>query len=233
MIRKIVRFITRSILWFLVLSVLWVLLYRFVDVPFTPLMGIRSLQGDDSWKLRHEWVDISEISKSLQLAVICAEDQNFVDHNGFDFDAIEKAYQNNKKGKRLKGGSTISQQTAKNVFLWPQRSWLRKGLETYFTFLIENLWSKERIFEVYLNSIEMGEGVFGVEAASQYWFHKEARNLTKHEAAALAIILPNPRKYNPVIRTPYLERRKQWVLKQMNNFGELSLVNQEVKNEND
>ncbi|NND61826.1 MAG: monofunctional biosynthetic peptidoglycan transglycosylase [Flavobacteriaceae bacterium] len=224
MLKRLFRFVVKTSIWFVLLSVLWVLLYRFIDVPFTPLMGIRSFQAQDSYEIRHTWTDLEDISEEIKLAVICAEDQNFIQHNGFDLKAIEKAYKDNKSGKNLKGGSTISQQTAKNVFLWPKRSWIRKGMETYFTFLIENLWSKERILEVYLNSIEMGEGVFGVESAAQYWFQKNAKQLNRHESAALAVILPNPRKYNPAVRTPYLERRKQWVLKQMNNFGELSLA---------
>ncbi len=158
------------------------------------------------------------------MAVICAEDQNFLKHKGFDFKAIKKAYQGNKEGKQLKGGSTISQQTAKNVFLWPERSWLRKGLEAYFTFLIENLWSKERILEVYLNSIEMGNGVFGVEAASKYWFNKDAKYLTRYEAASIAAILPNPRNYKASPRTKYIDNRKNWIVKQMRNFGTFDLT---------
>src|SRR5690606_18292583 len=129
-----------------------------------------------------------------QLAVICSEDQNFLKHRGFDIQAIEKAIEDNQKGKRIRGGSTISQQTAKNVFLWPQRSWLRKGMEAYVTILIELIWSKERIMEVYLNSIEMGNGVYGAEAAAQYWFKKPASKLSKSEAAAIAAILPRPLK---------------------------------------
>lgn len=222
MIKKLFRFLIKASLWFLVLSVLWVLVYRFVPVPATPLMAIRAAQAEGDHSIRHEWVNIEDISKAMQLAVISSEDQNFLEHNGFDYDAIKKAYKNNQSGMRIKGGSTISQQTAKNVFLWPGRSWPRKGLEAYFTFLIENLWSKERILEVYLNSIEMGDGVYGVQAAANYWFDKDAGSLTSHEAAAIAVILPNPRKYKATPRTAYLESRKQWVLRQMNNLGELN-----------
>ena len=164
--------------------------------------------------------------KNIQLAVICSEDQKFLKHNGFDIEAIEKAYEYNKKGKRIKGGSTISQQTAKNVFLWPERSWLRKGLETYFTFLIEQIWTKERILEVYLNSIEMGPGVYGVEAASQYWFKKPASRLDAYEAAAIASILPNPRKYRANPATSYIQKRKQWIVKQMKFYGKFDLKKQ-------
>jgi len=223
MIKKLFRFLVKTTLWFIVLSVLWVLVYRFVPVPATPLMAIRAFQAEGEHEIRHDWVKLENISKSMQLAVISSEDQNFLRHNGFDYDAIKKAYIDNKTGKRLKGGSTISQQTAKNVFLWPGRSWFRKALETYFTFLIENLWSKERILEVYLNSIEMGDGVYGAQAAARYWFDTDASRLTHHQAAAIAVILPNPRKYKASPRSAYLEARKQWVLRQMNNLGELNI----------
>ncbi len=224
MIKKILRFLFKTLLWFVGLSVLLVLIYRFVPVPFTPLMGIRYFDSDSNKQIHHDWVPISDISKAIQLAVICSEDQNFLQHKGFDYEAIRKAYDNNKTGKRLKGGSTISQQTAKNVFLWPKRSWMRKGMEAYFTFLIELIWSKERILEVYLNSIEMGDGVYGVEAASQYWFGKSAHKLSSHEAASIAAILPNPRVYKASPRSPFLERRKLWILLQMQNYGTFTLV---------
>lgn len=223
MVKKLLRFLLKFTLWFVTLSVIWVLAYRWLPVPYTPLMAIRSA-GSNSAETRHQWQPINSISEELQLAVICAEDQRFLAHSGFDYKAIKEAYQSNREGKRLRGGSTISQQTAKNVFLWPKRSWLRRGLETWFTFLIERLWSKERILEVYLNSIEMGNGVYGAQAASQYWFSKDARDLNAHEAAALAAILPNPRQYKPQPRTSYLEKRKQWILRQMRNFGTLDLT---------
>ena len=223
MLRRIFRFFFKTLLWFFVISMLWVLLYKWVPVAYTPLMAIRYFESDKTITTKHDWVPLSEISKELQLAVICAEDQNFINHHGFDYKAIQKAYESNQKGKKLKGGSTLSQQTAKNVFLWPERSWFRKGLETYFTFLIELFWSKERIMEVYLNSIEMGNGVYGAEAASEYWFHKKAKHLHRTEAAALAVILPNPRKYSASKRTPYLEKRSQWVIQQMRNYGTFTL----------
>lgn len=223
MVKKLAKFLFKLILGFIVLSVLWVLLYKYVPVPYTPLMGIRAMASDSSVDTKHTWVPLEEISETLQLAVICAEDQQFLSHDGFDYMAIQKAYESNKSGRRLRGGSTISQQTAKNVFLWPGRSWFRKGLETYFTFLIETIWSKERILEVYLNSIEMGNGVYGAEAAAQYWFETSAKNLKSHEAASLAAILPNPRFYKASPRTPYLERRKQWVLTQMRNYGNFKI----------
>jgi monofunctional biosynthetic peptidoglycan transglycosylase len=222
MFKKTVRFFAKIAMWFIIVSIGLVLLFKWVPLPITPLMVIRYFEKDSPKILKHDWEPIENISKNLQLAVICSEDQNFLKHNGFDIIAIEKAYENNKKGKRIKGGSTISQQTAKNVFLWPQRSWFRKGLETYFTFLIELFWSKERIMEVYLNTIEMGNGIYGAEAAAQHWFKKPASKLSKVEASAIAAILPNPRKYkaNPV--TNYIASRKNWIMRQINFYGALN-----------
>lgn len=194
-------------------------------------MAIRSIEGDTNYETRHDWVSIEEISPYLQLAVICAEDQTFLSHSGFDRKAIEKALENNEKGKKLRGGSTISQQTAKNAFLWQGRTWFRKGLEAYFTLLIETIWSKERILEVYLNSIEMGPGVFGAEAAAQYWFKKSAKNLKVENAAALAAILPNPRSYKANPPGPYVARRTQWIVRQMRYYGPFILEKQEPKEE--
>mgnify|MGYP002735386935 FL=1 len=225
MIKKLLKFIFKLMLWFVGLTVLWVLVYKFVPVPYTPLMAIRSIEGDDQFKLSHKWVPMEKISPHLQLAVICAEDQRFVHHNGFDREAIEKAIQSNRAGKRLRGGSSISQQTAKNVFLWPERSWVRKGFETYFTFLIENLWSKERILEVYLNSIEMGDGIFGAQAAAEYWFGKTAQDLSQQNAAAIAAILPNPRNYRANPPSPYISRRISWIVQQMRYYGPLKFNN--------
>src|SRR5690554_3096541 len=228
MIKKLLKFIFKFFLWFMGLTVLWVLVYKFVPVPYTALMAIRSIEGDSKYETRHDWIPIEEISQNLQLAVICSEDQSFLNHNGFDRKAIEKALESNQKGKKLRGGSTISQQTAKNVFLWPQRTWLRKGLEAYFTLLIETLWSKERILEVYLNSIEMGNGVFGAEAASQYWFKKPARNLSSQNAAAIAAILPSPQRYSANPPGPYVARRTQWIMKQMRYYGPFPLKKQDA-----
>ncbi len=202
--------------------------YKWIAVPVTPLMFIRSSQSkggvkDVKWK--HSWVPIEEISVNLQLAVICSEDQNFLNHKGFDMKAIEKALKHNKNGQKLRGASTISQQTVKNVFLWPERSWFRKGLEAYFTFLIEQIWSKERIMEVYLNSIEMGDAIYGADAAAEYWFKQSAGNLSKFEAAAIAAILPNPRKYRANPASEYIESRKTWIVRQMGYFGPLDYTN--------
>lgn len=174
-------------------------------------------------KLKKDWVSLDDISPNLQLAVVASEDNRFLAHHGFDFDAIQKAkgYNERKKGKRIRGASTISQQTAKNVFLWPQRSWVRKGLEVYFTLLIELAWPKKRIMEVYLNVIEMGDGIYGAEKASLKYFGIHASKLTRAQAAMLAAILPNPRKFNPSLPSTYLLIRQQWVLWNMGNIGRL------------
>ena len=224
MIKKFFKFIFKLLLWLVVFSIVLVVLFRWVPVPITPLMLIRNVeqyQNNKPLVLKHDWVSIDKISKNLQLAVICSEDQNFLNHHGFDFKAIQKAMDNNQKGRRIKGASTISQQTAKNVFLWPQRSWLRKGLEAYFTFLIELIWSKQRIMEVYLNSIEMGNGIYGAEAASKFWFKKSAIKLNRNEAAALAAILPSPLRYRANPATYYIEGRKNWIVRQMGFYGPL------------
>jgi monofunctional biosynthetic peptidoglycan transglycosylase len=170
-------------------------------------------------KLDKTWKPLEEISPSLQLAVVCSEDQNYLKHHGFDFGAIKKAIAHNKKSKRKRGASTISQQTAKNVFLWDGRSWVRKGFEVYFTFLIELFWSKERIMEVYLNVIEMGPGIYGAEAASQAYFKKSAININKQQAATISAILPSPLKYNAKRPSAFLQGRINWTLQQMRYWG--------------
>ncbi|RBA27421.1 monofunctional biosynthetic peptidoglycan transglycosylase [Flavobacterium tibetense] len=209
--QKIFRFVWKTALWFNIVSIFLVLLFKFVPVPFTPLMAIRAIEQKMDGKevvFSHKWVAIENISPNLQKAVIASEDGKFLEHNGFDFKAMEKAFEGNKNGKKIKGGSTISQQTAKNVFLWPGRSYIRKAFEAYFTVLIELFWSKERIMEVYLNSIEMGDGVYGAQAAAKHWYRKEAKNLSPYEAAGIAAILPSPRKYKATNSGPYVARRK-------------------------
>jgi len=222
--RRILRFLLKIMLWFFGLSLFFVILFKWVPVPFTPLMAIRAIEYKIDGKkviFNHDWVPLEEISKNVQRAVIASEDANFLNHSGFDFKAIQKAMENNEKGKKLKGGSTISQQTAKNVFLWQGRSYLRKGLEAYFTVLIELIWGKERIMEVYLNSIEMGDGVYGIEAASQFWYKKSAADLSKRDAAGIAAILPNPRKFKASNSSSYIERRKTRIVKRMRSVGKL------------
>lgn len=223
-IKKTFRFLGKFCLWFLGISVFLVVVFKFVPVPFTPLMAIRAIENKMDGKgmySSHEWVPIEDISKNMQRAVIASEDGTFLTHHGFDFNAIQKAMVNNEKGKRLKGGSTISQQTAKNVFLWQGRSYIRKGLEAYFTVLIELIWGKERIMEVYLNSIEMGDGVYGVQAAAEHWYGKTASNLTKNEAAGIAAILPNPRKFKASNSSAYINRKKSRIIKYMRYVGKL------------
>lgn len=225
MIKKILRWVKKAMLWFFAVSILLVIVFKWVPIPFTPLMAIRAVENKWEGKdavLSHDWVPLEEISPNLQKAVIASEDGNFLNYHGFDFQAMQKAFKNNQKGKRIKGGSTISQQTAKNVFLWQGRSYLRKGLEAYFTVLIELIWGKERIMEVYLNSIEMGQGVYGAEEAAKHWYRKSAVNLTKREAAGIAAILPNPLKYKATNSSSYIERRKDKILRNMRHIGKIA-----------
>lgn len=221
---KLTRFLFKALLWFLGLSVFFVVFFKFIPVPFTPLMMIRAIENKVGGKeifFSHDWEPIENISVNLQKAVIASEDGTFLKHNGFDFVAMQKAYKSNERGRRIKGGSTISQQTAKNVFLWQGRSYLRKGLEAYFTVLIEIIWGKERIMEVYLNSIEMGNGVYGAEAAAEHWYRKNATSLTPKQAAGIAAILPNPRKYAATSSSSYINRRKAKIVRVMRTVGKL------------
>jgi monofunctional biosynthetic peptidoglycan transglycosylase len=221
---KLKRFLLKLFLWFLGLSVFFVVLFKFVPVPFTPLMVIRVIENKLDKKeiyFSHDWEPLENISVNLQKAVIASEDGTFLIHSGFDFRAMQKAYKSNERGRRIKGGSTISQQTAKNVFLWQGRSYLRKGLEAYFTVLIELIWGKERIMEVYLNSIEMGNGVYGAQAAAEHWYRKDAANLTPKQAAGIAAILPNPRKYTDTSSSSYINNRKAKILRVMKHLGKV------------
>ena len=212
-------------------------MYRFLPVWVTPLMVIRcyeQLTEGRDLKLSHDWVSLSEISPSLPVAVIASEDGKFNDHHGFDYKAIEHAAKRNREHpeKRKLGASTISQQTAKNVFLWPGRSWVRKGFEVYFTTLIELLWSKQRIMEVYLNSIEMGDGIYGVEAVAQEHFGKHAKRLTKREAALIAASLPNPLKRDSGNPTPAMNRRSRAIMDLMGKIESFDAYRQ-AKNKGD
>jgi monofunctional glycosyltransferase len=221
---KIKHILSRMIVWFFGLSILSVVIFKFVPVPFTPLMVIRVIENTIDGKeiyFSHDWEPIEDISNNLQKAVIASEDGTFLSHNGFDFTAMQKAFKNNQRGRRIKGGSTISQQTAKNVFLWQGRSYVRKGLEAYFTVLIELIWGKERIMEVYLNSIEMGNGVYGAQAATQHWYRKDASSLTKIQAAGIAAILPNPRKYSATNSSTYINNRKAKIVRVMRQVGKI------------
>lgn len=203
-VRRLLRLLMALAVALVAFSVGWAALYRVVPVPATPLMLIRAAGGSG---LAHDWVPMSQISPHLARAVIASEDTLFCGHGGFDWAAIEGAFEDNEEGRRLRGGSTISQQTAKNAFLWPDRSWTRKGIEAWFTLLIETLWPKSRILEVYLNSVEWDDGVYGAEAAARHHFKKPAAALTRREAALLAVVLPNPRNWSPNPPGAYVARR--------------------------
>ena len=202
-------------------TILSVVALRFIPVVVTPLMLIRCYQqvkAGEKLKLSHDWEPLTNISHHLPIAVMASEDANFLQHHGFDYKAIEKAVERNRKHpeKRKLGASTISQQTAKNVFLWPGRSWIRKGFEVYFTTLIELMWPKERIMEVYLNSIEMGDGIYGAEAVADAHFNTTAKNLTKAQCALIAATLPNPRKFSSKNPSAYMLKRQKRILREMN-----------------
>lgn len=207
-------------------SVLAVVMYRYVPVYVTPLMVIRAVeqkQADKPIKLKHKWLSLDKISHNMVQAVVASEDNLFMEHNGFDFDQIEKAIKEAKSGKRNRGASTISQQTAKNVFLWNGGGWFRKGLEAYFTVLIELLWSKERIMEIYLNSIEMGYGIYGVGAVAKEHFNKKAAKLTKREAALIAATLPNPLRYNSANPSAYMRKRQRQIVSLMDKIAPVEM----------
>ena len=225
-VKKILKWVLYIFLAFIAASTFCALLYKFVNPPITPLMVIRLAEQNFSGqalKIKKDWVGLDSISPSLQIAVVASEDNRFLEHHGFDLEAIDKAQEYNKthKGMKFRGASTISQQTAKNVFLWPQRSWVRKGLEVYFTFLIEMIWGKKRIMEVYLNVIETGKGIYGAEEAALTYFNKHAISLSRSESAMIAALLPNPQKWDPRFPTPYLRSRQDWILWNMDNLGKL------------
>jgi monofunctional biosynthetic peptidoglycan transglycosylase len=185
---------------------------------------ISNLFSENNASIQYEWIADYKISNSAKLAVIAAEDQKFFDHYGFDIESITKAIEQNQKKKRIRGASTITQQTAKNLFLWPGKSFIRKGLEAYFTVLLEVFWSKERILEVYLNIAEFGENVYGVQAASNKYFNKDANKLSYHNSASLASVLPNPKRFKVNSPTQYLARRIQWIERQMYQLGEKTII---------
>ncbi len=213
LLRKIWRITKRIFLILFIAQFVYIFLLKWINPPFT-------LTQLGSWVtghgLKRTYVRAAKMSGNAKLAVIASEDQLFADHNGFDFKSIEKAMKHNSKSKSLRGASTISQQTAKNVFLWQGRSWLRKGMETYFTFMIELVWGKKRILEVYMNVAEMGEGIFGIEAAAQNNFKKPAARLSQQEAAMIAACLPNPKKYTVKPLSRPVAIRYPWIMKQMN-----------------
>lgn len=226
-LRKIALFLVQLLLGLVVFSWVMVAVYRFVPVWITPLMVIRiaeSLFGPEEFTgAQQTWVSLECISPHMAVAVIAAEDQKFTTHKGFDWEAIAEARKEISTGKRFRGGSTITNQTAKNVFLWPARNLFRKGLEAYFSLLIEYGWGKRRIMEVYLNVIEMGDGIYGAEEAAQRYFKKSAADLTRQEAALIAAVLPNPRRWSPAQPTNYIRNRQAWILRNMSNLGKVEL----------
>lgn len=222
MLKKIFKWIRRIVIFLFVFSILQVIVFKFVPIYYTPLMvwnNTTQLFSGEGVVCKHTWVPIDQISKYLPLAVVSSEDNLFLDHSGFDFDQIEKAMNEAEKGKRQRGASTISQQTAKNVFLWSGRSYIRKGLEVYYTFLIETIWGKERIMEVYLNSIEMGKNIYGAEAVAQDHFKKSAKKLTAGESALIAATLPNPIRFNSAKPSAYIVRRQAKILDLMSKVN--------------
>lgn len=226
LIGKTIRIIRNILIVLFAGSILMVIAYRYIPVYFTPLMAIRyieQIKDGKSKEIKHEWKDINNISRNLVMAVIASEDNRFMTHNGFDIEQIKLARAEAAAGKRVRGASTISQQTAKNVFLWPGKSYFRKGLEAYFTLLIEFVWGKERIMEVYLNSIEMGNGIFGAEAVAKSHFKKNAGKLTKGEAALIAASLPNPRRFNSGKPSPYMYKRQKQIVSLMGKIAPVEI----------
>lgn len=214
---RFLRFLKRLFLFLLISQFIYIVLLKWINPPITITQLTNWVQGHG---LKKDNVAHDQVSPNARLAVIAAEDQLYADHSGFDWKSIEKAMAyNKKKPNRIKGASTISQQVAKNVFLWQGRSWFRKGLEVYFTFMIELIWGKQRILDVYLNVAEMGRGIFGIEAAANQYFKKSAANLTRREAAMIAACLPNPKKYTVKPLSGYVSGRSGWILMQMNNLG--------------
>ncbi len=210
------RFLKRLFIYMFIAQLVYIILLKWVNPPITITQLVSVIKGNG---LKRDYVSMSNISSHAKLAVIASEDQLFPDHNGFDWKLIEKAMKHNeRKPTRIRGASTLSQQTAKNVFLWQGRSWFRKGMEMYFTQMIEWIWGKKRILEVYLNVSEMGNGVFGIEAAAQKYFKKPAASLTKTEAAQIAACLPNPKKYSVKPLSAYVAARSGWVMRQMHNL---------------
>ena len=209
------RFLKRLFIFLFIFHLFYILILKWVNPPITITQLVSWISGDG---LKRDYVDMEDMSTYAKLAVITSEDQLFPDHNGFDFKSIQKAMKHNRKSKSLRGASTISQQVAKNVFLWQGRSWVRKALEVYFTFMIELIWGKKRILEMYLNVAEMGKGVFGIEAAAQFNYKKPAKKLNRLEAACIAACLPNPKVYTVKRKAGYVSKRCNWIMKQMRNL---------------
>ena len=214
-VRKVLRFIVKIVIYGFLFSIIYIVFCKWINPPITLTQLSSVFQGHG---LHRDYISINEMNANVKLAVMASEDQLFPDHNGFDFKSIQKAMKHNQKSKSLRGASTISQQVAKNVFLWQHGGYFRKGLEVYFTFMIEKFWSKKRILEMYLNVAEMGEGVFGVEAASEQYFKKHAKDLSRKQAALIAACLPNPKGYTIKPLSAHVATRYPWILRQMNNL---------------
>ena len=221
--RRVRRWLLVLPLLFMLATTLQVLVLRFVDPPFSAFMLARQMRavGEGDWRFRvaHDWRDLGDIAAHLPVALVAAEDQNFATHHGFDFKAIERARKHNARGRKTRGASTISQQLAKNLFLWSGRSWVRKGVEAWYTLLIETLWPKRRILEVYANVAEFGDGIYGAQAAARSFFRKDAARLSPAESARLAAVLPNPKRYNAARPGPYVQRRTRAIERQMRYIG--------------
>jgi monofunctional biosynthetic peptidoglycan transglycosylase len=215
LVRKILRIILKTIIYSFLVSLFYILFCKWINPPITLTQVGSLIQGHG---LHRKYVSFDEMNSNVKLAIMASEDQLFPDHNGFDFKSIQKAMKHNQKSKSLRGASTISQQVAKNVFLWQHGGYFRKGLEAYFTFMIEIFWDKKRILEMYLNVAEMGEGIFGVEAASEHYFHTPAKDLSRKQAALIAACLPNPKGYTIKPLSAHVASRYPWILRQMNNL---------------
>jgi len=211
------KWLLRLLIVFIIITIIPVFIFKYAHPPVTPLMIIRSMHqaSDDTTKRQYNWIPIEKMSPYIYQAAIAAEDDHFMTHHGFDMEAMELAFESNQDHKQIKGGSTISQQTAKNVFLWPHRDYVRKGMEAWFTFLIETIWGKKKIMETYLNVVELGDGIFGVEAASQKYFKKPASKLNTVEAAALLAVFPNPHIYKVIKPSEYTKEYKIAIVKRM------------------
>lgn len=228
--RRWVRWVVLTPVLLALFSVLQVLVLRVVDPPFSMVMALRQVEafasGDWKFRIHYQWRDWDQMAASVPISLVAAEDQRFPEHKGFDLKAIEKAREHNAQGGRLRGASTISQQTAKNLFLWQGRSWVRKGLEAWYTVLIETLWPKQRILEVYANIAEFGDGTYGVQAAARRYWGKDASRLSPAESARLAAVLPAPRRYNAANPGPYVQRRAAWIQRQARQLGGAGYVEQ-------
>lgn len=227
-IKRLPKTILRIILGFIIVSIFIVLLLKWLNPITSSIMIQRKIEAVVTFKERqmiaYQWFSYDDISKQMALAVVAAEDQNFPKHFGFDFEQIEKAIEQHNRGRKLRGASTITQQVAKNLFLWEGRSFIRKGFEAYFTVLIELLWSKERILEVYLNIIETGDMIFGVGAASQIYFKRLPSKLSRSQAALIASTIPNPNRFSVKRPSAYVLRRQSWILGQMSSLGGVEYI---------